>query len=176
MSDADRAMRRGIPVTPVPRTIVDLAATLPLEKLARVCHDAGGLHQTTPRQVWAVLARRPNSPGAKKLHLILRGDVQVTLSKLEAGFLAVLREEELPLPITNRVAGGMRVDCRWPELHVTVELDSYLFHNSLYAWEQDRRRERETRARRDEFRRYTWTDVFYEREAMLADLRPLLLR
>jgi len=40
-----------------------------------------------------------------------------------------------------------------------VELDSYAFHNSRHAWEQDRRREREAYARGDEFRRYSYDDV-----------------
>ncbi|MBA3839026.1 MAG: hypothetical protein H0X55_01815, partial [Thermoleophilaceae bacterium] len=40
----------------------------------------------------------------------------------------------------NRPAGGRRVDCRWPAHPVTVELDSYRFHHSRHAWEQDRRR------------------------------------
>jgi hypothetical protein len=88
-----------------------------------------------------VLARRPKSPGAEKLRRILRGDVQVTLSKLEARFLEHLREQGLTLPQTNRPAAGRRVDCRWPELRLTVELDSYRYHRSRHAWGQDRRRE-----------------------------------
>ena len=65
------------------------------------------------------------------------------------------RKNGLALPETNRVAGGRRVDCRWPERRLTVELDGYRYHRSRHAWEQDRRREREARARGDEFRRYT---------------------
>ena len=56
------------------------------------------LHRTTPAQVEAVLARRPNSPGAAKLRAIMRGDEPVTLSKLERSFIALLREAGLPLP------------------------------------------------------------------------------
>jgi very-short-patch-repair endonuclease len=121
-----------------------------------------------------VLARRPKTPGAAKLRLILRGDARVTLSALERRFLELLREHGLPLPQTNRPAGGHRVDCRWPERRLTVELDSYRFHHSGHAWEQDRRREREARARGDELRRYTWADVFEEPDQMLAELRRLL--
>ena len=40
---------RGIPVTTVPRTLLDLAAILSEEELARACHEAGVLHCTTPR-------------------------------------------------------------------------------------------------------------------------------
>jgi very-short-patch-repair endonuclease len=153
---------------------VDLAATLATDDLARACHEAGIRHGTTPAMVEAVLARRPNSPGATKLREILRGEVRITLSKLEARFLARLREARLLLPKTNRPAGGRRVDCRWPAQRLTVELDSYRYHGSRHAWEQDRRREREARARGDEFRRYTYGDVFDHPHLMLSELRVLL--
>ena len=98
----------------------------------------------------------------------------MTLSKLEARFLADLRVEGLMLPVTNRPAGGRRVDCRWPEQRLTVELDSYTYHRSRHAWERDRRREREARARGDEFRRYAYGDVFENPGPMLSELRRLL--
>jgi hypothetical protein len=119
---------RGIPITTVPRTLVDLAADLSLDDLARACHEAGVRYGTTPKQVEVVLARRPTSRGAANLRKILRGEVRVTLSKLERVFLALLREARLPLPKTNRLTDGRRVDCRWPEHRLTVELDSYRFH------------------------------------------------
>jgi very-short-patch-repair endonuclease len=172
----DATVWRGIPVTSVARTLVDLAPLLPVDDLARACHEAGVRHGTTPAMVEAVLARRPNSPGAVKLRTILRGDVRVTLSTLEARFLDLLRAAGLALPETNRPAGGRRVDCRWPEQQLTVELDSYRYHHSRHAWEQDRRREREARARGDEFRRYTYGDVFEHPKPMLVELRALLPR
>jgi hypothetical protein len=165
---------RAIPVTTVARTLVDLAAVLAPDDLARACHEAGVRHRTTPADVEAALARWRRAPGAGKLRRILRGDARVTLSKLEERFLARLREAGLALPQTNRPSSGRRVDCRWPELGVTVELDSYRYHQSRHAWEQDRRREREARARGDEFRRYTYGDVFEYPRPMLAELRALL--
>lgn len=165
---------RAIRVTTVARTLVDLAPVLPLDALARACHEAGVLHRTTPAHVEAVLAKRPRTPGAAKLRAILRGDIRVTLSELERRFLAVLREQGLPLPRTNKMATGRRVDCRWPEHRVTVELDSYRYHSSRHAWEQDRRREREARARGDEFRRYTYGDVTERPRLMLAELEALI--
>lgn len=71
-----------------------------------------------------------------------------------------MRTEKFPLPVTNRPAGGRRVDCRWPAHRLTVELDGYQFHNTRHSWEQDRLREREARARGDDFRRYTYRDIF----------------
>jgi putative AbiEi antitoxin of type IV toxin-antitoxin system len=163
---------RGIHVTSVPETLVDLAAVLTPEELARACHEAGVKYGTTPRQVEAVLKRRPNAPDARKLRAVMRGDIPVTLSKLERVFFEALREAKLPLPGTNKRVDGRRVDCRWPGL--TVELDSYRFHNSRHSWEMDRKREREARARRDVFRRYTWFDVTDGRRQMLGDLSALL--
>jgi very-short-patch-repair endonuclease len=97
----------------------------------------------------------------------------VTLSKLERRFLALLKENGLALPQTNRPAGGRRVDCHWPEERITVELDGYRYHHSRHAWEQDRRREREARARGDEFRRYTYGDVVEHPRAVVRELRAL---
>ena len=172
----DGTVFRRIPVTTVPRTLVDLAAVLHTDALARACHEAGVLYRATPAQVEAVLAGRPNSPGATRLRRVLRGEVHVTLSKLERRFLELLREAGLVLPHTNRLVGARRVDCRWPEHRLTVELDGYRYHASRHAWEQDRRREREARARGDEFRRYTYGDVFESPRLMLRELRALLPR
>ena len=174
LAAADGARWKSIPITTVPRTLVDLAPLLPLDALARACHEAGVLHRTTPRQVEAVLKRRPNSPGAAKLRVIIRGGEPVALSKLERAFVRLLREQRLPLQVTNRRAGSKRVDCRWPEHRLTVELDSFRFHNSRYSWEQDYRRERDARDRGDEFRRFTWADVSEDPSYMLRELRELL--
>ena len=174
MDPRDATTVLAIPVTTVARTLVDLAAVLGVDALARACHEAGVLHGTTPGDVEAVLERRPASPGMRKLRRVLHGDVHVTLSRLERRFLALLRAEGLPFPVTNRVAGGRRVDCRWPERRLTIELDGYRYHRSRHAWENDRRREREARARGDEFRRYTYGDVLEDSRFMLPELRALL--
>jgi very-short-patch-repair endonuclease len=170
----DAAVCRGIPITSVARTVIDLAGELPEDALARACHEAGVRYGLTPRAVVAVLTRRPTSPGARKLRRVIEGEVRVTLSTLEAQFLKLLRAKGLPLPVTNRPAGGRRVDCRWPEFRLTIELDSYTFHNTRHAWEQDRRREREARARGDDFRRFTYGDVLEHPAAMLRELHALL--
>ena len=167
-----RTVWLGIPVTSPARTLVDLAAVVDEETLARAAHEAGIRHHTTPAQVEAALS--PNSRGAAKLRRVVHGHTPVTLSRLESAFLAVLRAAGLPPPQTNRPAGSKRVDCRWPDHHLTVELDSYRYHRSRHAWEQDRRREREAYARGDEFRRYTWDDVTERPGPMLEELRGLL--
>jgi very-short-patch-repair endonuclease len=165
---------RGIPITTVPSTLVDISSLLSLPDLARACHEAGVKYGTTPKQVEAVLERRPTAPGASKLRKVLSGEERVSLSALERTFLSRLEEAGLPLPETNTPAGTKRVDCRWPAHKLTVELDGYRYHRSRHAWEQDRKREREARARGDDFCRYTHDDVFERPSEMLRELGGLL--
>jgi hypothetical protein len=170
----DRAAHKHIPVTTVARTVVDIAPLLSLDDLARACHEAEIKHGTKPADIEAVLERRPTSPAAAKLRRCTSGETHVTLSELEKRFLQLLRDNDLPLPHTNRRAGTKRVDGRWPDHHLTVELDSFRYHNSRHSWEQDRIRERQAHARGDNFRRYTYTDVLQHPEPMLKELRTLL--
>jgi Transcriptional regulator, AbiEi antitoxin len=163
---------RGIPVTTVPRTLIDLAPRLSEAELARACHEAGVLHKVTPAMVERLLL--PNTPGGATLRAVMRGDAKVLLSKLEHKFIERLEEHRLPLPITNKPAGGRRVDCRWPDHNLTVELISYTFHNSRHAWQQDQLRQREAYARGDDFRTYTWDDVFVLPGPMMRELIVLL--
>lgn len=170
-SPVEATVWRGIPVTSPARTLVDLSSVLAAADIARACHDAGIQHGTAPGEVEAILGRRG---GTTKLRRVLRGDEHVSLSALERRFLALLRRAGLPLPVTNRPAGGRYVDCRWVEKRLTVELVGYRYHSSRHAWELDRRREREAYARGDQFRRYTYDDVFEESRPMLAELRRVL--
>jgi very-short-patch-repair endonuclease len=154
---------KGIPITTVPQTLIDLTPSMPTDQLARAAHEA---------QVRFGIRPDPTMP--PKLRAILLGDIPVTLSELEARFLTLLAENGLPRPVTNRRAGQKRVDCRWPAHRLTVELDSYRYHHTRHAWEQDRRREREAHARGDQHRRYTYGDVFEDPGAILAELQALL--
>jgi putative AbiEi antitoxin of type IV toxin-antitoxin system len=162
---------RGIPVTSPARTLVDLSSVLAVSDLARACHEAGIRFGTAPGEVEAILRR---NHGAANLRRVLRGDEPVLLSALERRFRQLLREAGLPLPVTNRPRGGRYVDCRWVEQRLTVELDGYRYHSSRHAWELDRQREREAYARGDDFRRYTWGDVFEKPRPMLRELRSVL--
>ena len=156
---ADAFVWRGVPVTSVARTLVDVAPVLSLDALARAFHEAGIRFGATPDEVEAMLARRPTSQGAAQLRAVVHGDVRLTLSALERRFLRALQKADLPLPETNRIVDGRYVDCRWPSHRLTIEIDGYRYHRSRHAWELDRRREREARARGDDFRRFTYDDV-----------------
>ena len=133
-SPEDATTWRGIPVTTVARTLVDLAAVLTADDLARACHEAGVRHRTTPAMVEAVLARRPRTPGAQKLRASCTETSASRSAGSSRGSSSSCARPGSTLPETNRPAGGRRVDCRWPDQRLTVELDSYRYHRSRHAW------------------------------------------
>jgi hypothetical protein len=170
----DAAAYRGIPITTVPRTVVDMAADSTPGELAELFHHAAVRFRVKPHHVEAVLERRPNATGAKTVRRVINGDERALLSVLERGFIALLCKHNVPLPKTNIPEDGHWVDCRWPEHPLTVELDSYQFHSTRHAWQRDYERERKARKRGDTYRRYIWDDVFEDTGPTIADLSQLL--
>jgi hypothetical protein len=163
----DTSTLDGIPVTTVPRILLDLAPSTTATDLTRACHEAWVRHRTGRDEVEAWIARNPRKKGAAKLRRALGADV--TLSALEDGFLALLRTHKLPLPRTNVDHHGDKVDCHWPDHDLTVELLSYRFHATRRAFEAD-----VARRRRSNHLAYTYGDVFDRAAATAAELRRRL--
>jgi hypothetical protein len=163
----DTAKLDGIPITTVPRTLLDVAPREQPQKLTRMCHEAWVTHDAGPEHVDATIARNPRKPGAAKLKRAQGADV--LLSDLEHGFEALLRQNGLPLPRTNIDLKGDKVDCHWPGLDVTVELQSWRYHGSRQAFEQDL-----ARRRRSNHLAFSYGDVFERPEQTVAELEPLL--
>jgi hypothetical protein len=159
----DASTLDGIPITIVPRVLLDLAPSLAPPQLARACHEAWIRHRTAPQHVESCIARNPRKPGAAKLRRALGADV--TLSTLEDGFLVLLRAHGLPRPRTNIDRHGDKVDCHWPGSDLTVELLSYRFHGTRQAFEAD-----VARRRRSRHVAYTYGDVFERAPQTAAEL------
>ena len=138
-------------------------------QLSRACHEAWIRHRTTPEQVESCVARNPGKPGAGKLRTALGSDV--SLSALEDGFLRLLDTHGLPRPRTNIEHRGDMVDCRWPDLDLTVELVSHRFHGTRQAFERD-----VARRRRSDHLAYTYGDVFERPARTAAELASLIAR
>jgi len=156
----------AIRVTSAARTLLDLAPRLSPANLARACHEAWVHHDTTPEQVAACMGRNPHAPAAAKLRLALGGDV--TLSRLEDAFLALLRRHGLPLPRTNIDHAGDKVDCHWPQIALSVELLSFRFHGTRHAFEAD-----VARRRRSNHLAFTWGDIFERGPQTVAELAAM---
>ncbi len=153
----------------MPRVLLDLAPSLQPADLTRACHEAWVHHRVTPQMIEACIARNPTKPGAAKLRRAYGADV--TLSGLEDAFIRLLESNDLPLPRTNVDVKGDKVDCHWEQHGLTIELHSYRFHASRYAYEQDI-----ARRRRSNHVAYSYGDVVDRGPATVAELRELLAR
>ncbi|MFN8217191.1 MAG: DUF559 domain-containing protein [Solirubrobacterales bacterium] len=180
----ETALCEGIPVTTVPRTLLDLAATASADELTFALREAEYRHLHDALTLPDLLARHPRRRGSRRVRLALdrldegpRGRPQ---SPLEELFVPFLRRHRLPLPELNAdlsVAGHRhRVDCLWRPTRQIVELDGWQGHRTRTAFRSDRARDRRLTAAGYRVTRLTLSQLEDEPAAIAADLRTLLAR
>jgi hypothetical protein len=161
LATADRTVQRGIPVTSVSRTIVDLGHLLDDESLERVVREAqfrGLWNETAIRDV---LSRR-SSPRVRAY----LGDVAPTQTRLEDRFLRLCDRHGIPRPLTQQGARP-RLDFVWPAHRLVVEVDGWESHRTRVAFQQDRTTTNALQLDGFVVLRFTWEDV-NRRPAMVA--------
>lgn len=139
----DRALREGIPVTSLARTLLDLAATVRFDWLEKMVERSEELGLFDLRAVEELLARTVGHHGHKRLRqaIALYQPTSFTRSSLEKRFLELVIAAGLPQPHTNYVEHGFELDCYWPEHRFAVELDVFETHGTRAAFERDRKRQ-----------------------------------
>jgi hypothetical protein len=172
---------RGIRVTTVARTLLDLAAVLKRRPLERAINEAEVQRHTDSLSLPALLARYPRRRGTAAIRAILTGaDVGITLtrSELEERFLRFLAGWGLPRPELNvsiAVRGGfVEADCVWRGARLIAELDGRAVHGTAAAFERDRARDRALNAASWRVVRITWRQLSWEARELAADLGTLL--
>lgn len=145
LTASDRDLLEGIPVTALPRTLLDLAAVVRFERLQRVLERSEELRLFDLGPVEELLGRAGGHPGAGRLRraISLYQPPPFTRSQFERRFLAAVLEAGLPRPATNFVEAGFELDVYWPEERFAVELDTYATHGGHGAFERDRLRQEE---------------------------------
>jgi very-short-patch-repair endonuclease len=178
----ERTTVDGIPVTTVPRTLLDLATELRQHELERAIDQAEVLRLTDPLSLPALLERYPGRRGTATLRAALEEGnlgMGITRSELERRFLRLVTKARFPRPELNaplHVAGRwIEVDCLWRAERVAVELDSRGVHGTHAAFERDRARDRRLQAGGWTPVRVTWRQLAREAQELEADLRTLLL-
>jgi very-short-patch-repair endonuclease len=173
----------GIPVTTVPRTIFDLAATTPVDNVEYAMREAEYLRLYDALSFWDLLERYPGRRGARAVQICLARRAEQTgraRSPLEEIFVPFLRRHALPLPRLNAWLrpGGRRfqVDCLWEARKVIVELDGFEGHGTRTAFREDRERDRRLRVAGYDVVRIAWSQLDDEAEELAADLGVLLHR
>lgn len=182
LSDDEVTIHEGIPVTTVPRTVLDLASTATIDEVEVAIRQVEFLRLHDKLSLLDLIERYPGRRGVARVRVTL-GRIEAlpvgrVRSPLETKFLPFLRRYRLPRPRLNDwiVAGERRfqVDCHWAGTGQIVELDSWQAHGTRTAHREDRARDRVLRASGYEVTRITWAQLDDEPREIAADLRRLL--
>ncbi len=180
--DDERAVEEGIPVTTVPRTILDLAATEDADTVENLLRESEFRQLSDRLSLPDLIERYPGKRGIRKVQIALdrlkEDPVGRKRSRLEERFAPFLRLHHLSLPRFNDwiVLGAKRymVDCHWPDLRQVVELDGWDGHSTRTAFREDRARDRRLAAAGYRVAHITWNQLDDEPAEIAADLRALL--
>ena len=174
--EVERSFERRLPVTPIPRTLLDLAAVVDFKLLRRALAEA---HH---RKLLDLAAVRRECGHGRRGSNALRRAVAIHLPELaraendfEVEFLLLVESAGLPIPEPNACVEGLKVDALWRDAKLVVELDGHGTHANPVANEEDRRRELILRRAGYRIIRYTWRQVTREPQAVVDDLRSHLV-
>lgn len=178
----ERTVEDGIPVTTAPRTVFDLAATSPVDRVESAIRQVEYLRLHDQLSLLDLVRRYPGRRGVRRVREALARIEAMpagrTRSRLEERFLPFLRRHDLPRPRLNDwiVVGEKRyqVDCHWHGTGQVVELDSWEGHGTRSAFREDRARDRTLRTAGYDVTRISWAQLDDEPEAVASDLRKLL--
>jgi very-short-patch-repair endonuclease len=163
---------RGLPVTTVEQTLLDLATLNQPRTLARPLGEAEYLDIVNRDTLRALAAGRT---GAQPIRAALGDQPAPTASDLEDRFLALIRKARLPPPKQNHDLHGRNVDFVWLQHRVIVETDGWAAHRRRTAFERDRHTDLELQAHGYRVARVTQRQLEREPLAVLVRVGALLL-
>lgn len=169
---------KGIRVTTVSRTILDLAVAVRGRHLEQVVRRAARHRIFDLRDQQAVLDRHPRRRGAPELGRLLvalhgRGTDDFR-SRMEVAFAQLCDDYRLARPIVNGFVLGERVDFHWPGTTLIVETDGFEFHAMPTAFAADRARDQKLTLAGYTVVRLTWEQVTGDARATAATVSTLL--
>jgi len=176
LPEAHRATHDGIRCTNLLRTLLDLAAILPLGALAYSFEEAQVIHKLAPEVLGAEVLSRPGHRGTGKLKAILDGAVDPAgvRSILELRFLRMCAAHGIPRPLVNERIGVWTPDFLWAEQMVVVETDGVDFHRTAAKRRRDARKDEYLRGLGLTVLRLRWADVVERPVETAAKVRGAL--
>ncbi|HEX3041744.1 MAG TPA: type IV toxin-antitoxin system AbiEi family antitoxin domain-containing protein [Solirubrobacterales bacterium] len=179
LAAGDRLEREGIPVTSVPRTLLDLSIGAKPERIERLLERAEELELLDLHAVEDVLDRAGGHRGRGRLRRALalyQPDPSFTRSRFEQSFRRRVVAAGLPTPSMNFNAEGYELDAYWPDLRFAVELDLFETHGTRAAFERDHLRQEELKLLGIEMIRITRPRFQHDPEAVMRNLATFLER
>jgi very-short-patch-repair endonuclease len=123
---------RGIPITTVPRTALDLAPRITTTALARLVRDAIRLKVSTLAELFGYCAQYRGTRGTGHLRAVLIRYAGLPLRRARSGAevraIEVLRDARFVLPDLNYRIAGEEADLSWPSVRAIIEIDGGPFH------------------------------------------------
>ncbi|HEX6455399.1 MAG TPA: type IV toxin-antitoxin system AbiEi family antitoxin domain-containing protein [Solirubrobacterales bacterium] len=132
----------GIPVTALPRTLLDVAATGSPRLTWNAVERAERRDLLDLAQIDAMLKRRRGHRGAARLRKALEiyRDPAFYRARSERLFRRIVKRFGLPKPLINTWVGKFEIDAYWKRERFAVEIDGWETHRTRRAFESDRRR------------------------------------
>lgn len=176
LTDSDRTLEQGVPVTSVARTALDLAAVVRFRSLRRVIRRSEELSAFDLPDFCSVLDRNRGHRGARRLEraLAIYEPPRLTRSELEREFVALAERKGLPRLVTAFNVAGYELDVYWPELRFAVELDVYATHGTHEPFEEDRQRDEDLKLAGVELTRVTGRRFEREPQRVMDRVAQLL--
>jgi very-short-patch-repair endonuclease len=175
LQPGDRKVHDGVPVTAVPRTLLDFAA-FDSFYLPYALDNAHRMDLLDLIDLDAFLKRSRGFRGVARLRAGLE-DFRpggFTRSRLERRFRRLVRDAGLPKPVTNLFVEGYELDVYWPRERFAVELDTYDYHGDPRSFESDRLRHEELKLAGIEMVRVTGERLDREPSAVMRRIERLL--
>ena len=130
--DDATTVRRGIPITSVVRTLLDLAAHVSDRALRRAIREAVRLDLTTLVAIADALGTGRGRRGTARLASAIASYSGLPLERSRSGAevraLEVLRDAGFLLPRLKRNVAGEEADLSWPARRLIIEVDGGPFH------------------------------------------------
>lgn len=122
---------RGVPVTNVVQTLIDIATDLEIRRVERAVNEADKLDLIDPESLRGELDAYIGVPGAKALRTMLdRHTFRLSDSDLEIFFRPLAVAADLPMPLSKQMILGHEVDFWFPDHRLVVETDGLRYHRT----------------------------------------------
>jgi hypothetical protein len=164
----ERVVHRGLPVTPVARTVLDSAPGLGSRALRKLLAEVEFQGLASLEEVEAAATRgHPGSAALRRALTAHRPELARARTPLEERFVELCECYDIPMPRLNEELCGFVVDAVWLD-GLVVELDGRAGHATGARMEADRRRDLALRAAGFDVWRYTWSQLT-DSASLIAD-------
>jgi very-short-patch-repair endonuclease len=164
LRDEDFSTTELLPVTAVPRTLLDYASTAKRYRLEAAIDRADRLELLDPAAIDQIVGEVRGHRGCRRLQsaMTIYRENGYTRSGGEKRLLAALADAGVRRPAVNNFIEGYELDFYWGQERFAVELDSWEHHRSRRSFEQDRRRQEDLAMAGIETIRITGTRLKHE--------------